>query len=160
MLAYFMPGNRDGVRQKIPRLYETEKVPLEKKMIYQRYAVKELDFYWLIAELDEKENGAFGYANLNDDICAEWGYIPIKELLENGARLDEEWKLCTYREAMKKITEERTKVECFRKRYLELLRTLGGESGVHILDQLEGVERELYRLGQAEWMEKASKRYI
>ncbi|MDI6826833.1 MAG: hypothetical protein QMD36_06690 [Candidatus Aenigmarchaeota archaeon] len=30
----------------------------------------------------------------------------------------------------------------------------------HVLDQLEGVERELYRLGQHEWMEKAAKRYI
>jgi hypothetical protein len=30
----------------------------------------------------------------------------------------------------------------------------------HVLDQLEGVERELYRLGQHGWMEKASKRHI
>jgi hypothetical protein len=150
------------VRQKIPGLYETEKVPVEKKTIYQRYEIKQLDFYWLIAELDEKENLAFGYANLNDDVCAEWGYVSIKELLENGAKLDEEWKLCTYKEAMEKITEERAEVECFRKRYLELLRMLSEKepkSSVHVLDQLEGIERELYRLGQREWIEKASKRY-
>jgi hypothetical protein len=30
----------------------------------------------------------------------------------------------------------------------------------HVLDQLEGVERELYRLGQHDWMKKASKRYV
>lgn len=150
------------MRQKIPRLYETEKVPFEKKTIYQRYEIKELDFYWLIAELDEKENLAFGYANLNDDVCAEWGYIYIKELLENGAKLDKEWKRCTYKEAMEKITEERAEVERFRKRYLELLRMLSEKepkSNVHVLDQLEGIEIELYRLGQREWIEKASKRY-
>jgi len=97
-------------------MYETEKVPLEKKMIYQRYEIKELGFYWLIAEYDEKENLAFGYANLNDDVCAEWGYIHIKELLENGARLDEEWKACTYKEATEMIGEERAKARYLRKR--------------------------------------------
>jgi hypothetical protein len=147
------------VRQKIPGLYETEKVPLEKKMIYQRYEIKELDFYWLIAELDEKDNLAFGYANLNDDVCAEWGYVSIKELLENGAKPDKEWKPCIYKEAIEKITQEQAKVECFRKRYLGLLRMLGGGSDVQILDQLKDVEKELYRHGQRGWMEKASKRY-
>jgi len=51
-----------------------------------------------------------------------------------------------------------------RKRYVQLLKMLSDErkpqqSYVHVLDQLEGVERELYRLGQHEWMEKTSKRY-
>jgi hypothetical protein len=105
------------VRQKIPKMYETEKVPLEKKMIYQRYEIKELGFYWLIAEFDEEENLAFGYANLNDDVCAEWGYIHVKELLENGARLDEGWKTCTYKEAMERVAEERAKAKYCRERY-------------------------------------------
>jgi hypothetical protein len=52
---------------------------------------------------------------LNDDFCAEWGYIHIKELLENGAKLDEEWKPCTYKEAMNRISEERVKARFFRK---------------------------------------------
>jgi hypothetical protein len=97
------------VKEKIPRLYETENVPLEKKIIYRRYQIKELGFYWLIAELDEERNLAFGYANLNDDVFAEWGYIDIQELLENGAELDKEWKPCTYKEAMERIAEERKK---------------------------------------------------
>ena len=50
---------------------------------------------------------AFGYANLNNDQFAEWGYISIDELLENGAELDREWEPCTYGEAMKRITRER-----------------------------------------------------
>ena len=36
---------------------------------------------------------------------AEWGYISIDELEENGAVLDTEWKPCSYREAKKKIYE-------------------------------------------------------
>jgi hypothetical protein len=94
-------------REKIPKLYETEGVSLEKKMIYRKYEIKDIGFYWLIAELDEKKNLAFGYANLNNDVFAEWGYIDIEELLENGAQLDEEWEPCDYKEAMERITEQK-----------------------------------------------------
>lgn len=87
----------------IPGLYETENVPLEKKMIYQKWEIKEIGFYWLIAELDRKKNIAFGYANLNNDDFAEWGYISMEELIDNGAGPDRNWKPCVYEEAMKKI---------------------------------------------------------
>jgi hypothetical protein len=93
--------------EKIPMLYATENIPCEKKMIYLRYEIKELGFYWLIAELDKKKNLAFGYANLNDDELAEWGYMDIDELLDNGADLDREWKPCMYKEAMDRIVNER-----------------------------------------------------
>ena len=94
---------------RIPKLYATERIPFEKKVIYQRYKIKPLRFYWLIAELDKKKNLAFGYANLNDDQLAEWGYISIDELLENGAELDREWRPYTYKEAAKRIEEEKSK---------------------------------------------------
>jgi hypothetical protein len=61
------------IENEVPELYETEKVPIEEKIIHQRYQIKEIGFYWLLAELDPKENMAFGYANLNDDEMAEWG---------------------------------------------------------------------------------------
>jgi hypothetical protein len=93
----------------IPKLYDTEKIPFERKVIYQRYQIKEIGFYWLIAEFDKASNLAFGYANLNNDIFAEWGYISIDELLENGAELDKTWKPCAYEDAMKKITMEKQK---------------------------------------------------
>lgn len=92
---------------KIPELYATERIPIERKIIHQRYQIKEIGYYWLIAELDRKENLAFGYANLNNDDFAEWGYISIDELLDNGAELDEAWKPCTYREAINIISKER-----------------------------------------------------
>lgn len=90
----------------IPKLYETENIPFEEKVIYRRYQIKEIGFYWLIAELDKKTNMAFGYANLNNDIFAEWGYISLHELLDVGARLDRDWKACKYKAAIKKIKEE------------------------------------------------------
>jgi hypothetical protein len=93
----------------IPRLYATEHIPFEEKVIHQRYQLKRLGFYWLIAELES--NLAFGYANLNNDSFAEWGYICIDELLDNGVELDTSWKPCTYKDAMKRIAEERIKEE-------------------------------------------------
>ncbi len=95
------------MNEEIPKLYATENIPLEKKIIHQRYEIKEIGFYWLIAELDKKENLAFGYANLNNDDFAEWGYIDINELTENGVELDDGWKPCTYRDAIERITKER-----------------------------------------------------
>ena len=95
------------MEEKIPELYATEKTAFDKKIIYQRYQIKELGFYWLVAELDRKRNLAFGYANLNDDIMAEWGYISIEELLENGAELDRHWKPCTYKEAISRVAREK-----------------------------------------------------
>jgi len=42
------------VSEKIPELYETEEIPLEKKMIYQKWDIEEIGFYWLIAEQDRR----------------------------------------------------------------------------------------------------------
>jgi len=75
----------------IPKLYETEGISLEDKMIYQKYEIPQIGFYWLIAEVDSQKGLAFGYANLNDDQMAEWGYISINELIDNGASLVDDW---------------------------------------------------------------------
>jgi len=87
----------------IPQLYETEDTPAEKKIIHQKWEISEIGFYWLIAELDQKENIAYGYANLNDDQFAEWGYISIDELIENNALFCQDWEPCTFEEAQKRI---------------------------------------------------------
>ena len=60
--------------------------PLEKKIIYQKWDLEKVGFYWLIAELDRRAEIAFGYANLNNDDFAEWGYITLYELEDSGAR--------------------------------------------------------------------------
>jgi len=74
---------------KIPRLYETEDIPLKDKMIYLHFFIFGSD--WYIAEYDG-EDLFFGYAILNGDTdCAEWGYISFSELRSinvNGIEID------------------------------------------------------------------------
>ena len=93
--------------EEIPKLYETDNIPFEKKIIYQKWEIPQIGFYWLISELDRKQNLAFGYANLNDDNFAEWGYISIEELIDNGASLDRAWTPVTFEEAVKRIKQYR-----------------------------------------------------
>ena len=65
---------------KIPRLYETEDVPLKDKLIYLHFFIGGCD--WYVAEYDG-EDLFWGYAILNDDLeMAEWGYISFQELKE------------------------------------------------------------------------------
>lgn len=61
----------------------------------------------MIAELDKERNLAFGYANLNDDVYAKWGYISMKELIDNGATKDIEWTRLPFNDALKKVKQYR-----------------------------------------------------
>ncbi len=94
-----------GIENKleIPNLYETEDIPLEEKIIYECWIQPLVDFYWLLAEKDPDKRIAFGYANLNDDINAEWGYIDLNELESIGAFKLDNWKPKKYCELMKVI---------------------------------------------------------
>ena len=65
---------------KIPRLYETEGVPLQDKLIHLHFFIAGSD--WYICEFDGNDL-FWGYAILNGDYeMAEWGYISFKELRE------------------------------------------------------------------------------
>ena len=84
---------------KIPRLYETENIPLCEKEIYLHFFLGGCD--WYIAEYDQKDT-FFGFAILNNDLqMAEWGYISFSELkslkvhgwIEVDCELDEFWKV-------------------------------------------------------------------
>ena len=48
-------------------------------------------FNWLLAELDRNEQTAFGWASLNDEMNAEWGYVYLPEVESIGATRDENW---------------------------------------------------------------------
>ena len=88
---------------RIPRLYETEQIPLAEKMIHLHFFIGGCD--WYIAEFDG-EDIFFGYAILNDDLeCAEWGYVSFEELksaktgyLEVDCELEELWVVKKARE--------------------------------------------------------------
>lgn len=65
--------------EKIPKLYETEDIPLRDKLIYEHFYIFNSD--WYIAEYDLGEGLMFGFAILNADYQnAEWGYIDYMEL--------------------------------------------------------------------------------
>ena len=63
---------------RIPRLYETEHIPAENKLIHLHFFIGGCD--WYIAEYDG-DDLFFGFAILNSDYkMAEWGYISFAEL--------------------------------------------------------------------------------
>ena len=63
---------------KIPRLYETERVPLKDKVIHLHFFIGGSD--WFVCEYDG-EDLFFGFAILNNDYqMAEWGYMSFSEL--------------------------------------------------------------------------------
>ena len=63
---------------KIPKLYETENVPLKDKLIYLHFFIGGSD--WFVAEYDG-DDLFFGFAVLNGDLqMAEWGYVSFSEL--------------------------------------------------------------------------------
>ena len=65
---------------RIPRLYQTEDIPLKDKLIYLHFFIGSCD--WFIAEYDG-EDLFWGYALLNGDHdMAEWGYISFTEMKE------------------------------------------------------------------------------
>ena len=68
----------EQVLKKIPRLYKTDQVEAEEKLIYLHFFVAGSD--WFITEYDG-EDTFFGFACLNGmKEFAEWGSISFKEL--------------------------------------------------------------------------------
>ena len=63
----------------VPKLYETERVPMQERMIPVHYFCASGD--WWIAEADFSTGEAFGYVKLASyPDGAEWGYIDLNEL--------------------------------------------------------------------------------
>lgn len=64
----------------IPRLYETERIATQDKLIYLHFFIGGCD--WYVAEFDG-DDIFFGYVILiGDRQCAEWGYFSFPELKE------------------------------------------------------------------------------
>ena len=61
----------------LPRLYQTEPIPTQKKIIHLHFFFHNYD--WFAAEFDG-EDEFFGYACLGDPDMAEWGYFSLAEL--------------------------------------------------------------------------------
>ena len=61
----------------LPRLYETDKIPVKDKLIHMHFFIGGCD--WYVAEFDG-EDLFFGFVNLNDPLNAEWGFFSLTEL--------------------------------------------------------------------------------
>lgn len=69
---------------KIPKLYETEHIPLQDKLIYLHFFIGGCD--WYIAETDG-DDLFWGFVILNNDYqMAEWGYFSFNELRRISAQ--------------------------------------------------------------------------
>jgi hypothetical protein len=71
------------VLDQIPFLYANEHTQTRAPdiVIHLHFFVGSCD--WWIAEFD-REDTFFGFANLGDDQCAEWGYVSLAELASIG----------------------------------------------------------------------------
>ena len=83
---------------RMPRLYETENVPLKEKLVHLHFFIGGCD--WYICETDG--NRMWGFCILNHDYeMAEWGYVSLSELrsididgwLEVDCELEEFWEV-------------------------------------------------------------------
>lgn len=64
---------------RIPRLYETEGIPLKDKLVQMHFFLGGCD--WFVVEYSPEERLFFGFAILNHDLAnAEWGYFSLDEL--------------------------------------------------------------------------------
>ncbi len=64
----------------IPRLYETETIPLKDKTIYLHFFIGNCD--WYVSEFNGLDT-LWGFAILNNDFqMAEWGYFSFSELAD------------------------------------------------------------------------------
>ena len=62
----------------IPRLYQTEDIPLKDKPVYLHFSIGNSD--WYVSEFDGKDV-CWGFAILNNDFqMSEWGYFSFEEL--------------------------------------------------------------------------------
>jgi len=100
----------------IPKLCETENISCEDKIIYAFYYLPAVNFMWFIAEIDEEGKYAFGFANLNDPMNAEWGDIYLPELLQNGAYRVDNWKPTKFSDIDQELLfTDKSAEKCFEK---------------------------------------------
>jgi hypothetical protein len=73
----------------VPKLYATEDVLTENKIVHLHYFVGGAD--WWIVEVEHDTRVAFGFACLGDPANAEWGYVALDELAALHKSMTWEW---------------------------------------------------------------------
>ncbi len=65
------------IEKSLPRLYATEKVPLERKILRVKYFTPWSNWTWYGVEYDPEDKLFFGYVQGQEE---EWGYFSLTEL--------------------------------------------------------------------------------
>ena len=71
------------IKRTLPKLYSTEKTPVEEKVVRVKFFNPTGGATWLITEGEERDGDwlLFGWTDLyGDGHSAEWGYISLDEL--------------------------------------------------------------------------------
>ena len=64
------------LREKLPKLYSTEAIPIEEKVVIVKYFTPWTSWTWYGVEFDGKDR----FFGLVDGLEKEWGYFSLSEL--------------------------------------------------------------------------------
>jgi len=88
------------IEETLPKLYETENIKIENKILHIRYISIFSNWEWYLTEYDKEQKLAFGYVKGFEN---EWGYFSLQEFEEiNNENLkiirDEHFTPITFKE--------------------------------------------------------------
>ncbi|MCE7700108.1 MAG: DUF2958 domain-containing protein [Methanobacterium paludis] len=73
------------LESRIPKLYGTEHIPVEEKIVQVKYFLPGTGWSWLGVEYDPEQKLFFGYVKSGlDESFSEWGYFSLTELESIG----------------------------------------------------------------------------
>ena len=71
----------EGIKRELPRLYETESIALNDKVVITKFFLGHLTWYVIEGQEEDGDFIFWGYVkNGNDDFCSEFGYFTLSEL--------------------------------------------------------------------------------
>jgi hypothetical protein len=73
-----------AIKERLPKLYETEKVPLGDKVLVCKFFTPDAGWTWYATEYNPDEKMFFG---LTCGHCNEWGYFSLLELEQLRGKL-------------------------------------------------------------------------
>ena len=68
------------IRKRLPKLYETESVPLEEKVVHAKLFTPDSSWTWYVLEGQEQEDGDFLLFGWVVGLEKELGYFTLREL--------------------------------------------------------------------------------
>ena len=68
------------IKKRLPKLYETENVPLEEKLVHAKLFTPDSNWTWFIIEGEEQEDGDFLLFAWVCGLEREFGYVSLREL--------------------------------------------------------------------------------